>query len=54
MVVRAVLVGLGHRTACYASYARHHPEEMEVVGLVDPDLQRLGIFSEKWGSISDK
>ena len=53
MVVRAVLVGLGHRTACYASYARHHPEEMEVVGLVDPDLQRLGIFSEKWGIEDD-
>ena len=46
--VRAVLVGLGHRTACYASYANHHPEEMEIVGLVDPDSARLSIFAEKW------
>ena len=52
--VRAVLVGLGHRTACYASYALQHPEEMEVVGLADPDSDRLAIFAEKYGIPNDK
>jgi len=46
--VRAVLVGLGHRTASYASYAKHHPDELEVVGLVDPNQERLNIFAKKW------
>lgn len=46
--VRAVLVGLGHRTACYASYAKTNPEEMEIVGLADPDENRLKIFAKKW------
>lgn len=51
--VRAVLVGLGHRTASYASYASHYPEELEIVGLVDPNKERLEIFSKKW-KIPDK
>ena len=46
--VRAVLVGLGHRTACYAAYASHHPDELEVVGLVDPNQERIEIFAENW------
>ncbi len=52
--VRAVLVGLGHRTACYASYALLHPEEMEVVGLADPDSDRLAIFAEKYNIPVDR
>ncbi len=52
--VRAVLVGLGHRTACYASYALQHPDEMEVVGLADPDGDRLANFAEKYNIPSDK
>ena len=46
--VRAVLVGLGHRTACYASYAEQNPDEMEIVGLADPNSMRLATFAEKW------
>ena len=46
--LRAVLVGLGHRTACYAAYARQHPDELTVVGLADPDEQRLARFADKW------
>ncbi|MBO58409.1 MAG: oxidoreductase [Euryarchaeota archaeon] len=46
--VRAVLVGLGHRTASYASYSNHHPGELEIVGLVDPNQERLNIFAKKW------
>ena len=52
--VRAVLVGLGHRTACYAAYASHHPDELEVVGLVDPNQERIEIFAEKWQIPGDR
>ena len=47
--MRAVLVGLGHRTACYAHYAKENCDEMVVVGLADPDARRLTHFAEKWG-----
>lgn len=46
--LRALLVGLGHRTAHYASYAKNHPDEMVVVGLADPDARRLQVFAKKW------
>lgn len=35
-----ILVGAGHRTLLYASYALAHPEEMEVVGVADPSPGR--------------
>lgn len=31
-----ILVGAGHRTLLYASYALSHPDELEVVGVADP------------------
>ncbi len=37
----AVLVGLGHRTRLYGSYALYHPDELEIVGLADPNAERL-------------
>ncbi len=37
----AVLVGLGHRARTYGAYAFEHPEELEIVGLADPDPRRL-------------
>lgn len=35
-----VIVGAGHRALTYASYAREHPERMEVVGVADPSRER--------------
>ncbi len=47
--VRAVLVGLGHRTHVYASFAKEHPERMKIVGLADPDSTRLEHAAQKYG-----
>jgi predicted dehydrogenase len=38
--VKIIIVGAGLRSMNYASYSQHHPEEMRVVGVVDPDPQR--------------
>ncbi len=34
--VSVVIVGAGHRGLLYASYAVDHPEELQIVGVVDP------------------
>ena len=47
--LRAVLVGLGHRTMLYASWAQQHPEQLEIVGLADPDEQRVARAAERYG-----
>jgi predicted dehydrogenase len=41
MLVRAVIVGAGHRGLGAASYALSNPEQMQIVGVVDPaDIRR--------------
>ncbi|MGC9350168.1 MAG: Gfo/Idh/MocA family protein, partial [Anaerolineae bacterium] len=34
--IKAIVVGAGHRALLYASYARHHPDELEIVAVADP------------------
>lgn len=46
--VRCVLVGLGHRTACYAQHALDHPDELQVVAIADPDPVRRARFQAKF------
>ena len=46
---RAALVGLGHRTHVYASFALAHPDRMSIVALADPDGIRLAHAAEKYG-----
>ena len=36
----AVIVGAGHRSLVYASYAQQRPEELEIVGVADPNALR--------------
>ena len=36
----AIIVGAGHRAMVYASYARHHPDELRIVGVADPQEYR--------------
>lgn len=36
----AVIVGAGHRALLYASYAHHAPDELAIVGVVDPSAAR--------------
>jgi len=38
--VTAVIVGAGHRAHVYAAYAQHHPQELRIVGVADPDAER--------------
>ena len=39
--LRAIVVGAGHRSMIYASYARKYPDELTIVGVADPsDLRR--------------
>ncbi len=48
VATRAVLVGLGHRTACYASYANQSDDELKIVAIADPDPVRRKAFQDKW------
>lgn len=45
----AVIVGAGHRSIVYASYAETHPEELEIVGVADPDPLRRTVTAERFG-----
>lgn len=36
----AVIVGAGHRSIIYASYAHHAPAELQIIGVVDPSEGR--------------
>lgn len=38
--VTAIIVGAGHRSLLYASYAKMHPDRLQIVGVVDPDPVR--------------
>lgn len=47
--VTAIIVGAGHRSLVYASYAKLHPEELQIVGVADPDPIRRDRTAEKYG-----
>lgn len=34
--IKVIIVGAGHRALIYASYAKEHPDELEIVGVADP------------------
>jgi predicted dehydrogenase len=39
--LRTIIVGAGHRSLVYASYAKSHPDELEIVAVADPrELRR--------------
>ncbi|MGI2297229.1 Gfo/Idh/MocA family protein [Paenibacillus sp. GXUN7292] len=44
----AVIVGAGHRSLVYASYADEHPEELQIVAVVDPDAERRQLVADKY------
>lgn len=50
----AVIVGAGHRAMLYASYARHHPEELQIVGVADPLPLRRRQCLEAFGLASER
>jgi predicted dehydrogenase len=48
-VITAVLVGLGHRGVGYATYADSHPDELQIVGIAEPDSVRRARYAERFG-----
>lgn len=48
MQIKAVVVGYGDRGSIYADYAARFPEELKIEAVVDPDLFRLGLATEKF------
>ncbi|QHE53036.1 Gfo/Idh/MocA family protein [Pontibacillus sp. HMF3514] len=39
-LITAIIVGAGHRSLIYASYALQHPQDFKIVGVVEPDDKR--------------
>ena len=52
-VITAVLVGLGHRGVGYATYADSHPDELQIVGIAEPDAVRRSRYAERFGVPSE-
>ena len=46
--IRAVIIGAGHRSLVYASYALKHPGELQITGVADPDELRRRQTAEKF------
>ena len=44
--IKVIVVGYGDRGSIYASYALEHPEELQIVGVVDPYEKRLQLAKE--------
>jgi predicted dehydrogenase len=45
----AIIVGAGHRSMLYASYAQQHPDELAIVGVVDPANHRRDLAARTFG-----
>ena len=52
-MITAVLVGLGHRGVGYATYADSHPDELQIVGIAEPDEVRRVRYAERFGVPAD-
>ncbi len=50
----AIIVGAGHRSFVYASYATHHPDELRIVGVADPDDFRRQDMARHFGLPPDR
>jgi predicted dehydrogenase len=46
--VSAIIVGAGNRALTYASYALDHPDELEIVGVADPNDTRRRKVAERY------
>jgi predicted dehydrogenase len=47
--VSAIIVGAGHRSLLYASYAEQYPEQLTIEGVVDPDSIRRSHAATRFG-----
>ena len=48
-VITAVLIGLGHRSVGYASYADTRPDELQIVAVAEPDSIRRERYAKRFG-----
>lgn len=46
--VKVIIVGAGNRANIYASYSEKHPEELEIVGVVEPDQIRRKVTAKRY------
>ncbi|SFL77179.1 Oxidoreductase family, C-terminal alpha/beta domain [Paenibacillus sp. 1_12] len=46
--VTVVIVGAGHRSLLYASYAEKHPDQLQIVGVVEPNPIRRKLTAEQF------
>lgn len=46
--LKAIIVGAGHRSMLYASYAKLHPDELQITGVVEPDIVRRTVVSQQY------
>lgn len=44
----AIVLGAGSRGRAYADYSLHSPEELQIVGVAEPDEKRRAKFAEKY------
>ena len=49
-----VIVGAGHRSVAYASYALANPDDLEVVGVADPSPLRRELAAKRFGIAPDR
>ncbi|MCD9025850.1 Gfo/Idh/MocA family protein [Cohnella silvisoli] len=47
--ITVIIVGAGNRSFVYASYANLHPEQLQIVGVVDPDPVRRQMTIDQFG-----
>lgn len=51
--LRCAVLGYGHRGASYAVYAKSHPEQLEIIAVIDPSLLKRQTAQKEYG-ISDE
>ncbi len=44
--IKVIIVGAGHRSLMYASYAKKYPNEMQIVGVAEPNEERRQMVKE--------
>ena len=52
--IEVVIVGAGHRSLLYASYALKHPDKLVITGVVDPDPIRRQKTAERFDLAADQ
>ena len=46
--IKAIVVGFGDRGSIYASYSLEHPDELQIIAVVDPKKNRLDLAKETY------